>query len=165
MGTRVRVRKGYTFLGRGNVGHKEGTVFENIDPKEIADQRWKFEDLPSRKSDEAEGIVIPGGESNPKTTEVLSNADRAAKEAEEAEAAQELADKEAKEAEEAEEAAKVAEKEAEEAEELAAKEEEEAKEAQDLADKEAEEAEAAAKVVEEEAPKEEKKGRAKRKKN
>ena len=142
MGIRVRVRVGYNYLGKGKVGYPAGTIFEDIDPKEIADQRWKFEDMPSRKTGETAGIGALNADNN---SEILSNSARAAKEAEEKEAE----DKEA-------------------AEELAKKEAEEAEEAQKVADKEAAEAEEAAKALEteeEKAPKEEKKGRAKRKKN
>ncbi len=53
---RVKVRKGYHFIGKGKISHPPGTVFEKMTEEEAADQMWKLEILPSRKADEKAGI-------------------------------------------------------------------------------------------------------------
>ena len=75
MGIRVKVRVGYTYIGKGRVAYPAGKIFADIDPNEIADQMWKFEELPSLETGEVSTGALD------KTTEVLSNADRAKKEA------------------------------------------------------------------------------------
>ena len=57
MGIRAKVKKGYSFIGKGTISHSAGTVFENISKEEIADQMWKLDILPSRKADEPGGIT------------------------------------------------------------------------------------------------------------